>query len=162
MKKINIAYWIITALFSAFMIFSSYGGITLMPEAVAMLHDQLGYPLYFIQFLSVCKVIGAIAILLPMVPARVKEWAYFGFFLDLITGIVLLHQPSVTPIGQLVGHSSIFIAILLCGLLAASQATSTPTIEPTTSCCMYILIGLAVIIAGILVAASLKPNAVPL
>ena len=52
------------------MIFSSIGGITLMPEAVAMLHDKLGYPNYFIQFLSVCKVLGAIAILLPMVPAR--------------------------------------------------------------------------------------------
>ncbi len=87
MNKTNTAYWILTVLFSAFMIFSSYGGITLHPEAVAMLHDKLGYPLYFIQFLSVCKVIGAVAILLPMVPARVKEWAYFGFFLDLVTGM---------------------------------------------------------------------------
>ena len=30
---------------------------------------------------------GAVAILLPMVPARVKEWAYFGFFIDLITAL---------------------------------------------------------------------------
>ena len=67
------------------MIFSSYGGSPLMPEAVAMLHDHLGYPLYFIQLVSCAKVVGAIAILLPMVPARVKEWAYFGFFIDLVT-----------------------------------------------------------------------------
>jgi hypothetical protein len=87
MKKTNIAYWIVTALFSAFMTFSSIGGITLQPEAVAMLHDHLGYPLYFIQWLSVFKILGAIAILLPMVSARVKEWAYFGFFLDLVTGM---------------------------------------------------------------------------
>lgn len=88
MKRINIAYWIITALFSAFMIFSSIGGITLHPDAVAMLHEHLGYPLYFIRWISVFKILGAIAILLPAVPARVKEWAYFGFFIDLVTGMI--------------------------------------------------------------------------
>jgi hypothetical protein len=88
MKRLNITYWIITGLFSAFMIFSSIGGISLMPEAVAMLHEHLGYPLYFIKLISYAKVIGAIAILLPMVPARVKQWAYFGFFIDLMAAIV--------------------------------------------------------------------------
>ncbi|MBP6312959.1 MAG: DoxX family protein [Flavobacteriales bacterium] len=87
MKRLNITYWIITGLFSAFMIFSSVGGITLDPQAVEMLHDHLGYPIYFIQWLSVIKLIGAVAILLPMVPANVKEWAYFGFFLDLVSGL---------------------------------------------------------------------------
>ncbi|MBK9177820.1 MAG: DoxX family protein [Flavobacteriales bacterium] len=70
MKRINLAYWIITTLFSAFMIFSSIGGITLHEQAVAMLHDHLGYPLYFIQWISVFKIIGAVAILLPVLPAR--------------------------------------------------------------------------------------------
>ena len=85
MKRLHLTYWIVTVLFSAFMIFSSYGGITLMPEAVALLHDHLGYPLYFMRWISVFKIIGAIAILLPNVPVRLKEWAYFGFFIDLIT-----------------------------------------------------------------------------
>lgn len=88
MKRLLLTYWIVSALFSAFMLFSSFGGITLMPEAVAMLHEHLGYPLYFIQLISWAKVAGAIAILLPMVPARVKEWAYFGFFIDLVAAIV--------------------------------------------------------------------------
>lgn len=87
MKRINITYWIITGLFSAFMIFSSIGGITLQPQAVEMMCDHLGYPAYFIQWLSVIKLIGAIAILLPIVPANVKEWAYFGFFVDLSSAI---------------------------------------------------------------------------
>lgn len=85
MKRIHIAYWIITALFSAFLIFSSIGGLTLQPDAVALMHDHLGYPLYFIRLISAAKIIGAIAILLPFVPARMKEWAYFGFFIDLTT-----------------------------------------------------------------------------
>lgn len=111
MKKLNITYWIVTALFSAFMLFSSYGGITLMPEAVAMLHDHLGYPLYFIQLVSWAKVVGAIAILLPMVPARVKEWAYFGFFIDLVAAIV-----SFIAVGDPlmnVAPMFLFVAVLL-------------------------------------------------
>ena len=113
MKKINTAYWIITALFSAFMVFSSIGGITLHEQAVAMLHDQLGYPLYFIQWLSVWKVVGAFAILLPMVPARVKEWAYFGFFMDLSTAIY-----SFMAMGEPVsGYAPMFIFV---GLLIAA------------------------------------------
>lgn len=85
MKKLNLAYWIVTALFSAFMIWSSLGGLKLDEQTVAFLHDHLGYPLYFIRLISAAKIIGAIAILLPFVPARVKEWAYFGFFIDLMT-----------------------------------------------------------------------------
>ena len=115
MKKLNITYWIVTALFSGFMIFSSFGGITLMPEAVAMLHDHLGYPLYFIQLISWAKVVGAIAILLPMVPARVKEWAYFGFFVDLAAAIV-----SFAAVGDPVASwlpMFLFIAVLVWAYL---------------------------------------------
>lgn len=85
MKRTHIAYWIITALFSAFMIWSSLGGLKLDEQTLAFLHDHLGYPLYFIRLISASKIIEAVAILLSFVPARVKEWAYFGFFIDLTT-----------------------------------------------------------------------------
>ena len=85
MKRINIAYWIITALFSAFMIFSSIGNIMVNAESIAFVHDGLGYPVYFIPFIGWAKVLGAIAIVIPIVPARMKEWAYFGLFIDLAT-----------------------------------------------------------------------------
>lgn len=111
MKKINIAYWIITGLFSAFMIFSSIGGVTLDEQAVAFLHDHMGYPLYFIRFISVAKIIGAIAILVPLVPTRVKEWAYFGFFIDLGAAVY-----SFIALGDPVAQWApmfLFIAVLL-------------------------------------------------
>ncbi|MBL7962582.1 MAG: DoxX family protein [Flavobacteriales bacterium] len=111
MKRLNLTYWIVTALFSAFMIFSSYGGLTLMPEAVAMLHDHLGYPLYFIQLISWAKVVGAIAILLPMVPARVKEWAYFGFFIDLAVAMISFIAVGDPVVGTL--PMLLFIAVLV-------------------------------------------------
>jgi DoxX-like family len=110
MKRINLAYWIVTALFSAFMIFSSIGGITLNEQAVAYLHDHMGYPLYFIQIISVAKILGAIAILLPL-PARVKEWAYFGFFIDLVVAVF-----SFIALGDPVAQWApmfLFIAVLL-------------------------------------------------
>jgi DoxX-like family len=88
MKKLNLTYWIVTALFSVFMIFSSIGGLTLNEQAVDYLHVKMGYPLYFIQMISVAKIMGAIAILLPFVPARVKEWAYFGLFIDLVAALI--------------------------------------------------------------------------
>ena len=85
MKRPHLGYWIVTGLFSAIMIYSSVGGLQLDETSVSLLHEHLGYPTYFIQWLSVAKILGAVAILLPMVPARVKEWAYFGFFIELVT-----------------------------------------------------------------------------
>ena len=87
MERPHLAYWIVTGLFSAFIIFCSIGGLQLDQTSVSLLHKHLGYPTYFIQWLSVAKILGAVAILLPMVPARVKEWAYFGFFIELLTAL---------------------------------------------------------------------------
>src|SRR5687767_12391808 len=82
MKKINIAYWIITGLFAAFMLFSAIPDIMVVPEAVAMI-TGLGYPKYLIPFLGVAKLLGVIVILIPWF-RRIKEWAYAGLFFDLI------------------------------------------------------------------------------
>ncbi|MCB0769118.1 MAG: DoxX family protein [Flavobacteriales bacterium] len=115
MKGLNTTYWIITGLFSAFMVFSSMGGITLHEQAVVMLHDHLGYPLYFIRLISVAKVLGAVAILLPFVPPRVKEWAYFGFFIDLFAGML-----SFIAVGDPVSGWApmlLFIAVLIAAYL---------------------------------------------
>jgi len=83
MKKTNILYWIFTGLFAAFMAFTSIFDIISNPDAVKTVHDQLGYPLYFIPFIGVAKFLGAIVIVLPGFH-RIKEWAYAGFAFDLI------------------------------------------------------------------------------
>jgi len=64
-KTINIIYWIFTIIFAALMVFSAYGGLQPTPQAVQILHDGLGYPIYFIQYISYAKLLGAIAILIP-------------------------------------------------------------------------------------------------
>ncbi len=82
-KTINTLYWIFTILFSALMIFSSWGSIVVNEDSVKLIHEMLGYPIYFIPFTGWAKLIGAIAILIPSY-RRFKEWAYAGLFFDLI------------------------------------------------------------------------------
>src|SRR5690349_12621143 len=83
-KTTNIIYWISTILFAALMIFSAVSGVQPSKDAVQLIHDQLGYPVYFIQFISIAKLIGCVVILIPGLNRSVKEWAYAGLFFDLI------------------------------------------------------------------------------
>jgi hypothetical protein len=82
MKKTNTIFWIVTILFSAFMLFASIPDIMNSPDAKAFM-SHLGYPVYFTPFIGVLKVLGIIAILVPGYP-RITEWAYAGLFFDLI------------------------------------------------------------------------------
>jgi DoxX-like family len=82
MKKTKVLYWVITGLFSAFMLFSAIPDILSTPEAKTFI-TNLGYPAYIIPFLGVAKLLGVIAILVPGFP-RIREWAYAGLFIDLI------------------------------------------------------------------------------
>ena len=82
-KTTNLIYWISTILFAVLMIFSAVGGLQPSQQAITMMHDGLGYPVYFIQFISVAKLIGAIAIVIPGINKTLKEWAYAGLFFDL-------------------------------------------------------------------------------
>jgi hypothetical protein len=46
--------------------------------------SHLGYPAYFGNALVVFKVLGVLALIIPPVPKRVKEWAYAGFAFDFL------------------------------------------------------------------------------
>jgi len=81
MKTTKILYWAFTVLLLALMLFSAYGSFNNDPKG-AEFAKHIGYPLYIFKFLAVAKILGAIAILVPGF-ARLKEWAYAGFFFDL-------------------------------------------------------------------------------
>src|SRR5215204_3864134 len=85
-KTINVLYWVFTILFAALMIFSSYGSILVNEDARKLIHEQLGYPVYFIPFTGWAKLIGSIIILIPGLKT-VKEWAYAGLFFDLAAAV---------------------------------------------------------------------------
>ena len=80
MKKTETIYWVITGLFSAFMLISAIPEILIVPDEVTMI-TGLGFPKYFIPFLGVAKLLGIIAILIPGFK-RIKEWAYAGLAFD--------------------------------------------------------------------------------
>jgi hypothetical protein len=85
-KTIKILYWVFTILFAALMIFSSYGSLVVNDDAKMLIHDQLGYPVYFIPFTGYAKLIGSIIILIPGL-YTIKEWAYAGLFFDLVAAV---------------------------------------------------------------------------
>jgi hypothetical protein len=112
MKRTNLLYWIITGLFAVMMTFSAVPDILMVPQAIAVVTDHLGYPLYFLPFLGVAKLLGAITLVVPRFP-RLKEWAYAGFFFDLL-GAMYSHIAVGDPAGD---WAPIFIGF---GLLFAS------------------------------------------
>ena len=83
MKKTKILYWVFTILFAGFMIFSAIPDALVTDEAIKLVHDFLGYPVYIIGFIGIAKLLGALIILIPGF-TRVKEWAYAGLLIDLI------------------------------------------------------------------------------
>ena len=82
MKKTKLFYRTFTGLFALMMIGSAIPDIISHEAAVKGMHDGLGYPLYFIPFIGIAKLLGAIALIVPGFP-RIKEWAYAGFAFDL-------------------------------------------------------------------------------
>jgi hypothetical protein len=86
MKSINIIYWITTGLIFLFEgVMPALTGHSEMSRNGIM---HLGYPEYFITLLVSFKVLGALALIIPQVPARLKEWAYAGFTFNFISALV--------------------------------------------------------------------------
>jgi len=96
MKKTTILYWVFTSLFALMMLSSAIPDVLSMPLAIKGMHQDLGYPIYFIPFIGIAKVLGVVAILIPGYH-RLKEWAYAGLVFDLIGAtysIIAAGQPA--------------------------------------------------------------------
>ncbi|MEO7271398.1 MAG: DoxX family protein [Vicinamibacterales bacterium] len=78
-------YWIATALFCLQMVFTAYAQLRLPQVAEAFTH--LGFPAYFRVELSLAKLLGVVLLLAPL-PARLKEWAYAGFAIDISSAVI--------------------------------------------------------------------------
>src|SRR5215510_4638558 len=84
-RGITTGYWIATALFALQMGFTAYAQLRLPQVAEAF--TQLGFPAYFRVELSLLKLAGILVLLLPA-PARLKEWAYAGFAITLVSALI--------------------------------------------------------------------------
>jgi hypothetical protein len=84
-KSTITVFWIVTALFCLQMSFTAYAQLRLPQVAEAFTH--LGFPAWFRVELSYAKLLG-VALLLAPAPSRLKEWAYAGFAIDIVSAIV--------------------------------------------------------------------------
>jgi len=83
-EKNKIIYWLLTGAISSFMIFAAW-----YAEAHKIEFTQrLGFPDYFRIELTIAKIIGAIVLLFPQVPVRIKEWIYVGFSICLVSAVI--------------------------------------------------------------------------
>lgn len=82
MKKHKIIFWVATTIiFLMEGVGSAFGYDS---DAAKQGLKHLGYPLYFGYTLSLFKVLGTLALMIPLVPKRIKEWAYAGFIFDFL------------------------------------------------------------------------------
>jgi len=83
MKSRKILYTITTAWVAGVMTIT---GVLSVAHAKSMMEGfaHLGYPPYFANFLGVAKLLGVYALLVPGF-ARIKEWAYAGFAIVIVS-----------------------------------------------------------------------------
>ena len=82
MKKNKITFWITTGII--FLFEGVMPAFTFQTELAKEAIKHLGYPEYFGNALVAFKVLGAVALIIPQIPQRIKEWAYAGLAFDFI------------------------------------------------------------------------------
>lgn len=120
MKKHKLIFWITTII-----IFVWEGVMPALFSNSEMAKEgmrHLGYPEYFGVMLTVFKVLGALALLLPFVSSRLKEWAYAGFAIDFIAAAV--SHWAVDGFGGQAAFPFVFLAILAGSYLSFHKIKS--------------------------------------
>jgi hypothetical protein len=84
-KAVSVVFWIATVLFCLEMGFTAFAQLNLKDAADGF--TRLGFPGYFRVELAWAKVLGILVLLAP-VPARLKEWAYAGFAINLVSALI--------------------------------------------------------------------------
>src|SRR5258705_8251175 len=85
-RKDKTIYWVSTGIVCSVMVFSAVNfnlSNPLGPMKGAFVH--LGYPNYFKIELTVAKALGVLALLIPGIPRKIKDFAYAGFAITLIS-----------------------------------------------------------------------------
>jgi hypothetical protein len=109
MKKHKIAFWISTT--AIFLFEGVLVAFTWNSEMSRQGIMSLGYPAYFVGMLAAFKVLGSVALIVPAVPARIKEWAYAGFAIDFIGAFVSI--VAVAGFGSAVTLPTVFFLLLV-------------------------------------------------
>jgi len=88
MKKYHIIFWIATIIIFLMEGLMPLSTLIFTPEYFNAGTKPLGYPDYFAYTLIIFKALGATAIMLPKLPAKLREWAYGGLTFNLIFALI--------------------------------------------------------------------------
>lgn len=113
MKKNKIIFWISTSIIFLWEGLMPISTLLFAPQYATAGTKPLGYPDYFAYALIICKLLGTLAIAIPKVPGKLKEWAYAGLTFNLIFAVI-----SHCAVDKNTGF--ILLPILIGGILAIS------------------------------------------
>lgn len=82
----KIIYWVLTGIVALMMIMSAVMYLT-NPE-IAQNFTKMGFQDFFRIELAIAKAIGAVVLLIPVIPVRIREWAFAGFAITFISAFV--------------------------------------------------------------------------
>ncbi|SFE07878.1 DoxX-like family protein [Chitinophaga sp. CF118] len=108
MEKNKIIYWTTTGIISMVMLFSMYKMFT--PS-----YNHLGFPDYFRIELLILKIVGLVVLLVPQIPLKIKEWAYAGFGIVLISASVA-HFNSGDPFANAIEPLAFLVILAISNL----------------------------------------------
>lgn len=111
MKTNKIIFW--TATIIIFLFEGVMPALTSQTEMAKEGIKHLGYPEYFGNALVVFKILGAITLVVPQIPKRLKEWAYAGFTFDFI--FALISHYAIDGLGF-----QTFFPLIVLGILMVS------------------------------------------
>jgi hypothetical protein len=104
-KKDAIVYWTSTAIISTIMLLSAC--YFCFSEEAKGAFAHLGLPGYFRAELTVAKLLGGLALLVPAVPTKIKEFAYFGIGITVCSAIIA-HAASGDGIAHVIDPLIVF------------------------------------------------------
>ncbi len=112
MKTTKIIYWITTSIICLFASTAIFMNSKMAIESTT----HLGIPRWLGLEVSIGQLIGLVLLIVPAVPARLKEWAYVGFGILYITATIA-HIAVGDP------FSNTIMAIIFFGLLLVSYTS---------------------------------------
>lgn len=112
MKTTKIIYWVTTGIISLFALNALGMNSAQAVESLA----HLGIPRYLGFEVSIGQLIGGLILIIPAIPARIKEWAYVAYGIVYITAAIA-HISVSDPIGHTI------MAVVFFGLLLVSYTS---------------------------------------
>jgi hypothetical protein len=112
MKTTKIIYWVTTSIICLFASTAVFMNSEMAIEGT----KHLGIPRWLGLEVSISQLVGLVLLIVPAVPARIKEWAYVGFGILYITAAIA-HIAVGDPINNTI------MAIIFFGLLLTSYTS---------------------------------------